>query len=80
MESSDMANKLVQQLLNDETLDKEFDLDKMKFSRNYEGSFFPEGLNAGAKVVSMIFPYNPWELLFPRPNKKDCYCSFHISF
>ena len=50
MESTDPANKHVQQLLNDEAPEKEFDLDRTKFSRNYEGSVFMESLNAGAKV------------------------------
>ena len=50
MESSDPANKYVKQILNDNILAKEFDLDKRKFSRNYEGSFFIDSLNTGAKV------------------------------
>ena len=50
MESSDPANKYIQQILNDDVLAKEFDLDKRKFSRNYEGSFFIDSLNTGAKV------------------------------
>ena len=50
MESSDPANKYVKHILNDEVLAKEFDLDKRKFSRNYEGSFYLDKLNTGAKV------------------------------
>lgn len=56
MESSDPANKYVQHILNDEILAKEFDLDKRKFSRNYEGSFFVEKLNTGAKVSFFLSP------------------------
>ena len=53
MESSDPANKYVKHILNDEVLAKEFDLDKRKFSRNYEGSFYLDKLNTGAKVNKM---------------------------
>lgn len=50
MESSDPENKYVQQLLNDEVFEKDFDLEKMKFSRNYEASFYMDKFNTGAKV------------------------------
>ena len=56
MESSDPANKYVKHILNDEVLAKEFDLDKRKFSRNYEGSFYLDKLNTGAKVS--VLPQN----------------------
>lgn len=54
MESSDPENKYVQSLLNDEVLEKEFDLEKLKFSRNYEGSFYLDKLNTGAKVRNLM--------------------------
>ena len=50
MESSDPANKYIQRLLNDDVLEKEFDLEKLKFSRNYEASTYLERFNAGGKV------------------------------
>ncbi|WAR23117.1 APLP-like protein [Mya arenaria] len=50
MESSDPENKPIQRLLGDAVLDREFDLDKMKFSRNYEGSMFSEKFNTGVKT------------------------------
>lgn len=59
MESSDPANKYVQQLLNDDVLEGEFDLDKMKFSRNYEASLHVDRLNAGAKARSCLL-HNFW--------------------
>ena len=61
IESSDPANKYVKQILNDDVLAKEFDLDKRKFSRNYEGSFFIDSLNTGAKVchMSLVMEYHP---------------------
>lgn len=55
MESSDPVNKYVQKLLNDEVLEKEFDLEKLKFSRNYEGSFYLDKYNTGAKVAHRHF-------------------------
>jgi hypothetical protein len=36
MESSSPHKHTIQNILEDETLKKEFDLDKRKFSRNYE--------------------------------------------
>jgi len=50
MESSDPENKFVQSLLNDEVLEKDFDMEKLKFSRNYEASFYMNNFNTGAKV------------------------------
>ncbi|XP_045158693.2 uncharacterized protein LOC123524511 [Mercenaria mercenaria] len=50
METSDRHKQDIRALLEDETFKKEFDLDKRKFSRNYEGSVFIERLNTGAKA------------------------------
>ena len=50
MESSDPHKQAIKAILEDETLQKEFDLDKRKFSRNYEGSLFMEKINTGATV------------------------------
>ena len=50
METSDRHKQYIREILEDQDLQKEFDLDKRKFSRNYEGSLFIEKLNTGAKV------------------------------
>lgn len=50
METSDRHKQDIRATLESETLKKEFDLDKRKFSRNYEGSVFLEALNTGAKA------------------------------
>jgi hypothetical protein len=34
-------------------LKKEFNLEKMKYSRNYEASFFLEKINTGADILSI---------------------------
>lgn len=49
METSDRHKQDIRAVLEDETFKKEFDMDKRKFSRNYEGSMFNERLNTGAK-------------------------------
>lgn len=54
MESSDPSNKYVQELLSEVEFDEKFDLDKMRFSRNYEGSFYLDKYNTGAKVILTI--------------------------
>jgi hypothetical protein len=54
MESSSFHKHTIQNILEDETLKKEFDLDKRKFSRNYEWSYFYESMNAGAEIESNI--------------------------
>lgn len=54
METSDPHKQEIREILEDETLKKEFDLDKRKFSRNYEGSFFWKKLGAGAKLESNL--------------------------
>ena len=50
METSDRHKQFIRDILEDAELKKEFDLDKRKFSRNYEGSVFIEKLNTGAKL------------------------------
>ncbi|KAK3093078.1 hypothetical protein FSP39_010780 [Pinctada imbricata] len=52
METSNPLKQEVRSIIEDETLKKEFDLDKRKFSRNYEWSFFLDKLNTGASVES----------------------------
>ncbi|XP_060596717.1 uncharacterized protein LOC132750705 [Ruditapes philippinarum] len=54
IESSDPSNKYVQELLDDAEFEEKFDLDKMKFSRNYEGSFYLEKYNTGAMIDSNL--------------------------
>lgn len=54
METSMVNKQSIQEILEDETLKKEFDLDKRKFSRNYEWSYFSETMNAGAGLESNI--------------------------
>lgn len=48
METSDPHKQSIRNILEDETLKKEFDLDNRKYSRNYEKSAFIEKLNTGA--------------------------------
>lgn len=52
METSDPNKQTIRSIVQDETLQKEFDMDKRKFSRNYEGSFLLEKINTGATVES----------------------------
>ncbi|KAL5015760.1 hypothetical protein ScPMuIL_005349 [Solemya velum] len=54
METSDPHKQEIREILEDEILKREFDLDKRKFSRNYEGSFFWKKLGAGAKLESNL--------------------------
>lgn len=53
-ETDDIFKQAIREILEDEKLQKEFDLDARKFSRNYEGSMFFDSLNAGAKVESNV--------------------------
>ena len=50
METSDPHKQSIRAILEDSTLNSEFDKDKRKFSRNYEGSMFIEKINTGAAV------------------------------
>jgi len=54
METSNPHKQEIRSILEDEVLRKDFDLDKRKFSRNYEGSFFLEKLNTGASIESNL--------------------------
>ncbi|XP_052061384.1 apolipophorins-like [Mytilus californianus] len=54
METSLVHKQNIQRILEDEVLKKEFDLDKRKFSRNYEWSYFSERMNAGAGLESNL--------------------------
>ena len=48
METADPHKQAIRNILEDETLKKEFDMDNRKYSRNYEGSIFLEKINTGA--------------------------------
>jgi len=50
METSDRHKQDIRALLENVNLKNEFDLDKRKFSRNYEGSMFLDAFNTGAKA------------------------------
>lgn len=50
METSDPHKQAIRAILEDETLQKEFNIDKRKYSKNYEGSLFIEKINTGATV------------------------------
>ena len=54
METSDPHMQDIRNIVHDEELKKEFNLDQRKFSRNYEGSFFFDSINTGAKVDSNV--------------------------
>ncbi|XP_041357850.1 apolipophorins-like [Gigantopelta aegis] len=54
MESSSPHKQNLKTILKDENLLKEFDLEKMKYSRNYEGSVFIDKFNIGALADSNL--------------------------
>ncbi|XP_041357844.1 uncharacterized protein LOC121374798 [Gigantopelta aegis] len=54
MESASPHKQSIKAILEKEDLKKEFDLEKLKYSRNYEGSLFFERLNTGAVVESNL--------------------------
>lgn len=54
METSSPLKQEIKNIINDQALKKEFDLEKLKYSRNYEGSFFLEKLNTGASIDSNV--------------------------
>uniref|UniRef100_A0A1I8HY32 Vitellogenin domain-containing protein n=1 Tax=Macrostomum lignano TaxID=282301 RepID=A0A1I8HY32_9PLAT len=54
LETSDPHKQDIRLIVEDVKLKKQYDLDKLKFSRNVEKSFFSNYLNAGAKVESNL--------------------------
>ncbi|CAG5119505.1 unnamed protein product, partial [Candidula unifasciata] len=54
MESSSLHKQALKDILNDEYLEKEFNMDRRKYSRNYETSFFSEKFGLGATGESNI--------------------------
>jgi hypothetical protein len=54
MEASSPHKQEIRAILEDDALKREFDMDKRKFSRNYEGSVFLEKLNTGATLESNL--------------------------
>ncbi|ESP00733.1 hypothetical protein LOTGIDRAFT_98146, partial [Lottia gigantea] len=54
METASPHKQAVREILEDEVLKRNFDLDKRKYSRNYEGSFFSNRYNVGAMVESNL--------------------------
>ena len=57
-ETNDPFKAEIKAILADEELSSQFDMDKRKFSRNYEGSVFFDSANTGAKVgISSSYTY-----------------------
>lgn len=54
LETSDPHKQDVRLIVEDVKLKKQFDMDKLKYSRNIEKSFFANYLNAGAKLESNL--------------------------
>ncbi|PAA90341.1 hypothetical protein BOX15_Mlig016013g2, partial [Macrostomum lignano] len=54
LETSDPHKQDIRLIVEDVKLKKQYDMDKLKFSRNIEKSFFSNYLNAGAKVESNL--------------------------
>lgn len=54
METSSPLKQDIRKIINNKRLKKEFNLEKLKYSRNYEASFFLEKLNTGAAVDSNL--------------------------
>ncbi|XP_050403910.2 uncharacterized protein LOC126819756 [Patella vulgata] len=54
METSNPHKQNIRFILEDARLKKEFNMEKLKYSRNYEGSFMLEKINTGAMVESNI--------------------------
>jgi hypothetical protein len=50
METSDPHKQRIRRILDSTTLKKTFDLDKRKYSRNFEGAMFFDSINTGAKI------------------------------
>ncbi|XP_046361600.2 uncharacterized protein LOC124138779 [Haliotis rufescens] len=54
METASPQKQTIRRILEDKTLQREFDLETLKYSRNYEGSLFLEKFNTGAMVDSNL--------------------------
>lgn len=54
METSSLHKQALKDILNNEYLKKEFNMDRRKYSRNYETSFFSEKFGLGATGESNI--------------------------
>ncbi|XP_033737047.1 LOW QUALITY PROTEIN: uncharacterized protein LOC117325169 [Pecten maximus] len=54
METSDPTKQDIRAILEDEVLQREFDMDRRKFSRNYEASYFSEKFNIGGSMESNL--------------------------
>lgn len=54
LETSDPHKQGIRLIVEDVKLKKQYDMDKLKFSRNIEKSFFSKYLNAGAKLESNL--------------------------
>lgn len=54
METSSPLKQEIRQIVESESLSKQFDMDKRKFSRNIEKSYFSEMFNSGASVESNL--------------------------
>ncbi|XP_069127420.1 uncharacterized protein [Argopecten irradians] len=54
METSDPTKQDIRAILEDEVLQREFDMDRRKFSRNYETSYFSEKFNLGGSMESNL--------------------------
>lgn len=54
METSSPLKQNIKSILSNSMLKKEFNLEKMKYSRNYEASFFLEKINTGAAIDSNL--------------------------
>jgi hypothetical protein len=60
METSSPLKQDIRKIINNERLKKEFNLEKLKYSRNYEASFFLEKLNTGGSIQVLQYVH-----LFP---------------
>lgn len=54
LETSSPAKQAIRDLLENEILQREFSMDRRKYSRNYEVSFFNEKFNLGGVYESNI--------------------------
>lgn len=54
METSSPLKQNIKRILTNKILKKEFNLEKLKYSRNYEASFFLDKINTGASIESNL--------------------------